>query len=117
MGQDFTGYILSSFQEIMMIRLFFALTILALSSAFAQAADNGGFGEKFTNKAPSALMESPDSQIAQSVQSPSADELQNIMPAAGDDIPPEEDKTKEILNTVPTATHEIPEAAPEEKAE
>ncbi len=93
-----------------MIRFFTALALLVIPF-MAEAADNGGFGESFTSKAPSALMETPDSQIAQSVQSPSADELQNIMPAAGDEnvIAPIEnsgDTTQEILNAVPTKTHD-----------
>ncbi|PZP57341.1 MAG: hypothetical protein DI586_00745 [Micavibrio aeruginosavorus] len=97
-----------------MIRGITFLSFLIISGA-AIAADNGGFGSAFTNKAPSALMESPQSQIAQSVQIPSADDLQNIMPAAGDEEPPSvddisPDKTRQILDTAPTATHdEIPE--------
>ena len=70
-----------------MLRIFTVLSFTALLSFTASAADNGGFGEKFSNRAPSALMESPDSQIAQTAISPSAQDLQNIMPAAGDDEP------------------------------
>lgn len=98
-----------------MIRALVMISCLALSVP-AQAADNGGFGEAFSDKAPSALMEAPNSQIAQSVQTPSADDLQNIMPAAGEEetIPSSENKnqvdiTKDILDAAPTTTHdEIP---------
>lgn len=98
-----------------MIRMFTVLALLATVPLPVFATDDGGFGEKFTNKAPSALMEAPDSQIAQSVQTPSADELQNIMPAAGDDVPEAKDVTSDILNAPATTTHEtVPEVKPEE---
>ena len=67
------------------MRVFLAMAFLCLSSLPLMAADNGGFGASFNNKPPSALMESPNSQVAQSVQTPTADDLQNIMPAAGDE--------------------------------
>ena len=102
-----------------MIR-FLTLTALLLTSP-AFAADNGGFGNKFTGKAPTALMESPDSQFAQSVIAPSPGDLDAIMPASGDeDVSVEtmpSDQTKDILSAEPTTTHENNEAAPASSAE
>ena len=87
-----------------MIRFLTISAIASILSAGAFAADNGGFGESFTSKTPTALLEAPDSQIAQSVQTPSAEDLQNIMPAAGDE-------TQDLLNAVPTTTHDSGETA------
>lgn len=73
-----------------MIRSFLALSLLVLTmSASAQARDDGGFGSGFTNTAPSALSDtSPSSALAQKTpigEEPSAQDMENIMPAAGEE--------------------------------
>ena len=69
-----------------MLRLVLVLLTALLIPSLSFAADNGGFGASFTNQAPSALTESPDSKIAQTSVAPTdAKSLQDIMPAAGDD--------------------------------
>lgn len=104
-----------------MTRILFALTALMILSSPVSARDDGGFGQSFTSQTPSALMEAPDSQVAQSVQTPSADDLQNIMPAAGDEAQTEspvvtKDETKDILDAKPTKTHESIDETDEPKA-
>ena len=66
-----------------MSRLYIILSLTLLVTAPAFAEDNGGFGPKFTNQTPSALMEAPNSTLAQSV--PDANSVQDIMPAAGEE--------------------------------
>ena len=73
-----------------MIRNFLAVSLMILTSAgFAHARDDGGFGSGFTNAAPSALSDtSPSSALAQKTPvtgEPNAQDLENIMPAAGDE--------------------------------
>lgn len=76
-----------------MIRSFLALSLMVLTfAASAQARDDGGFGSGFTNAAPSALSDtSPSSALAQKTPAqgePSAQDMENIMPAAGDETTP-----------------------------
>ncbi len=86
-----------------LIRLMLVLPLAVLTSTPAQARDDGGFGDSFTNKAPSALMQAPDSQIAQSVQSPTAEDMQQIMPAAGEeDVQPEPEAASASPDAGPT---------------
>ena len=88
--------------------LFAAIAALIFSSP-AIAADNGGFGAAFNNKPPSALAETPNSQIAQTVtnpRDPSAEELQTIMPAAG----AEDDAQPSVVNGLPVIPQNKPES-------
>lgn len=66
-----------------------ALSVLLLTTVSVQARDDGGFGSGFTNAAPSALSDtSPSSALAQKTTvtgEPNAQDLENIMPAAGDE--------------------------------
>ena len=90
------------------MRTLIVLMFLMVPAIPAMARDDGGFGAGFTQTPPSALMEAPDSQIAQSVQTPSADELQNIMPAAGEETAPPTDEQ--------TASQPVRLVQPEEPA-
>lgn len=74
-----------------MIRPLMIMALLALSPSLAHARDDGGFGESFTNTSPSALVPGAPPTLAQLApyQDPNAQDLQNIMPAAGDELAPE----------------------------
>ncbi len=70
--------------------LTFGLLSATLLAAPSFARDDGGFGASFTNKAPSALTETPNSAIAQKSivpgeVTPDGKAMQEIMPAAGDE--------------------------------
>lgn len=71
----------------MMARLALILLILVFLPALAQAHDDGGFGSSFTNRAPSALTEAPNSTVAQTSLPPrtDAEKMQDILPAAGNE--------------------------------
>lgn len=94
-----------------MTRFFTVLAFAGLLASPALAADDGGFGSKFTNQTPSALMEAPNSTLAQAV--PDASSVQNIMPAAGNeasdttDAPAQKaDQAKDIIKAAPTTVHQ-----------
>ena len=83
------------------------LTFLAIAPALAE--DNGGFGAKFTNQTPSALMEAPNSTLAQSV--PDATAMQDIMPAAGEEIEsPVTTPSAKIIEVTPTTVEKSMES-------
>lgn len=84
-----------------MIRPFMILAMLALSPSLAQARDDGGFGASFTNTSPSALVPGAPPALAQLNPGPEVNPstLQEIMPAAGDEMP-EADAVKKAASPV-----------------
>lgn len=97
------------------------LAVILMASTFAlsaQARDDGGFGSGFTNTAPSALSDtSPAAALAQKTPAesdPSAQDLQNIMPAAGEEAPATTENAPSVAQTPCGDAVIVPPAAPAE---
>jgi len=74
------------------MKKFLTITVMTLSLTVpAVAADNGGFGSRFANQAPSALQDGPASPDMVSMDN-AAKALAEMQPAAGDVKKPVADK-------------------------